>query len=237
MAKKNDKEYFSFDEALGDLRMEEEELKRLVSAGEIRAFREKDSMKFRASDIEAMRGEDDDDEEEDEDDFDIELTEEAEDGDDLELEEDLDLEDDLELGGDLDLGDDLDLEEDLETEDELDLEDADLLSGDDLLEEDDLDLDDESELGDGDIEEVDLEEDEADAAPAAKRGGAPSRKTLRSKREKAGDDQTAMEGVAVTAALVFKAVIMLLVLVVVMDTTLGRSTNGLSQFVMELFNN
>ena len=35
--------------------MEEEELKRLVSAGEIRAFRSKGQMKFRKEDIESLR--------------------------------------------------------------------------------------------------------------------------------------------------------------------------------------
>ncbi len=50
-------EFFSFDEALDELRLKEEELKRLVSEGEIRAFRKGDTMKLRRSDVEALRQE------------------------------------------------------------------------------------------------------------------------------------------------------------------------------------
>ena len=50
-------EYFSFDEALDELRLKEEELKRLVSEGEIRAFREGETMKLRQSDVKALRDE------------------------------------------------------------------------------------------------------------------------------------------------------------------------------------
>lgn len=48
-------EFFSFDEALERLEMSEAELKRLVSEGEIRAFRDKDRMKFKADDIQRFR--------------------------------------------------------------------------------------------------------------------------------------------------------------------------------------
>jgi len=48
-------EFYDFDKALNELKMEEEELKRLVSAGEIRAFRSKGQMKFRKEDIEKLR--------------------------------------------------------------------------------------------------------------------------------------------------------------------------------------
>lgn len=50
-------EFFSFDEALDELRLKEEELKRLVSEGEIRAFRKGETMKLRRSDVEALRQE------------------------------------------------------------------------------------------------------------------------------------------------------------------------------------
>ena len=50
-------DFFSFDEALSELRLKEEELKRLVSEGEIRAFREGDTMKLRRGDVEALRSE------------------------------------------------------------------------------------------------------------------------------------------------------------------------------------
>jgi hypothetical protein len=53
----SNEEFFSFDEALSELRLKEEELKRLVSEGEIRAFREGDTMKLRKGDVEALRDE------------------------------------------------------------------------------------------------------------------------------------------------------------------------------------
>jgi hypothetical protein len=52
-----EKEFFRFDEALHELRLKEEELRRLVSEGEIRAFREGDTMKLRRSDVENLRSE------------------------------------------------------------------------------------------------------------------------------------------------------------------------------------
>jgi excisionase family DNA binding protein len=50
-------DFFSFEEALEALRLKEEELKRLVSEGEIRAFREGETMKLRRRDVEALRSE------------------------------------------------------------------------------------------------------------------------------------------------------------------------------------
>jgi hypothetical protein len=50
-------DFFSFDEALDELRLKEEELKRLVSEGEIRAFRKGDTMKLRRADVENLRAE------------------------------------------------------------------------------------------------------------------------------------------------------------------------------------
>lgn len=50
-------EFISFDKALDDLRLKEEELKRLVSEGEIRAFRKGETMKLRQSDVDALRRE------------------------------------------------------------------------------------------------------------------------------------------------------------------------------------
>lgn len=55
MAEKD--QFYSFDEALKELRLKEEELKRLVSEGEIRAFREGDTMKLRRADVESLRSE------------------------------------------------------------------------------------------------------------------------------------------------------------------------------------
>jgi hypothetical protein len=47
-------EFYTFDEVLGRLDINEQKLKRLVSEGEIRAFREGDEMKFKKSDIESL---------------------------------------------------------------------------------------------------------------------------------------------------------------------------------------
>ena len=48
---------FSFQEALNELHLEEEELKRLVSEGEIRAFREGEDMRLRKEDVQSLRSE------------------------------------------------------------------------------------------------------------------------------------------------------------------------------------
>lgn len=53
MSEKND-DFLSFEKALRELKMRSEELKKLVSEGEIRAFRDGDSMKFRLEDIRAL---------------------------------------------------------------------------------------------------------------------------------------------------------------------------------------
>ncbi|HZN41028.1 MAG TPA: hypothetical protein VFD82_19635 [Planctomycetota bacterium] len=47
-------DFLSFEKALRELKMRSEELKKLVSEGEIRAFRDGDSMKFRKEDITAL---------------------------------------------------------------------------------------------------------------------------------------------------------------------------------------
>jgi excisionase family DNA binding protein len=50
---KND-DFLSFEKALRELKMRSEELKKLVSEGEIRAFRDGESMKFRRDDVQAL---------------------------------------------------------------------------------------------------------------------------------------------------------------------------------------
>lgn len=50
-------QFYSFEEALRELRLKEEELKRLVSEGEIRAFREGDTMRLRKADVENLKSE------------------------------------------------------------------------------------------------------------------------------------------------------------------------------------
>ena len=53
MSDKND-DFLSFEKALRELKLRSEELKKLVSEGEIRAYRDGDSMKFRRDDIAAL---------------------------------------------------------------------------------------------------------------------------------------------------------------------------------------
>jgi hypothetical protein len=48
-------DYFSFEDVLGELEMGEEELKRMVSEGELRAFRDENKMKFRRDDVENLK--------------------------------------------------------------------------------------------------------------------------------------------------------------------------------------
>lgn len=50
----NREKYCTFDEALEYLKISESKLERLVSEGDIRAFREKDQMKFMWSDVERI---------------------------------------------------------------------------------------------------------------------------------------------------------------------------------------
>ncbi len=52
-----EKEFLSFEEALRELRLKEEELKRLVSEGEIRAFRDGETVKLRRKDVDDLRSE------------------------------------------------------------------------------------------------------------------------------------------------------------------------------------
>lgn len=49
------KDFYSFSKVLGELSMQEDELKRLVSEGEIRAFRDQDTMKFKKEDVERFK--------------------------------------------------------------------------------------------------------------------------------------------------------------------------------------
>ena len=53
----SDSEFSSFDDALRKLELEEDDLKRLISAGEIRAFREGSKMRLRVEDVERVAGE------------------------------------------------------------------------------------------------------------------------------------------------------------------------------------
>ena len=57
MSRDDQTEFFSFEEALDRLRLKEEELKRLVSEGEIRAFRDGETMRLRRRDVDELRSE------------------------------------------------------------------------------------------------------------------------------------------------------------------------------------
>ncbi len=48
-------DYFSFEDVQNELHLDEDELKRMVSEGELRAFRDENKMKFRKDDVEGLR--------------------------------------------------------------------------------------------------------------------------------------------------------------------------------------
>ncbi|MEK7865035.1 MAG: helix-turn-helix domain-containing protein [Planctomycetota bacterium] len=48
-------DYFSFEDVQNELHLDEDELKRMVSEGELRAFRDENKMKFRKDDVESLR--------------------------------------------------------------------------------------------------------------------------------------------------------------------------------------
>ena len=50
----HNEDFISFERALRELKMQSEELKKLVSEGEIRAFRDGQSMKFKREDVEGL---------------------------------------------------------------------------------------------------------------------------------------------------------------------------------------
>jgi excisionase family DNA binding protein len=56
VAKSKSGEFYSFDEVLKQLNIDEGRLKRLVSEGEIRAFREGDAMRFKRTEIDNLAG-------------------------------------------------------------------------------------------------------------------------------------------------------------------------------------
>ena len=52
----SDSDFLSFENALDELSLEEDDLKRLISAGEIRAFREGSKMRLRTEDVTRVAG-------------------------------------------------------------------------------------------------------------------------------------------------------------------------------------
>ena len=59
----SNEDFVSFEKALRDLKLQSEQLKKMVSQGDIRAFRVGDSMQFRIEDVQALQTEDDGEEE------------------------------------------------------------------------------------------------------------------------------------------------------------------------------
>jgi excisionase family DNA binding protein len=56
VAKSKSGDFYTFDEVLKQLQIDENRLKRLVSEGEIRAFREGDQMRFKRTEIDSLAG-------------------------------------------------------------------------------------------------------------------------------------------------------------------------------------
>jgi hypothetical protein len=207
-----DKDYYSFDEVLKNLELEEDELKRLVSAGEIRAFRDKDTMRFKAEDIARLQG-------------------------DKGAEDDLAL-DDLEL----ELEDDLELEPEplaavADDEDTLVLEEAGGVE--ELLLEDEPTLDggvEELDLGGAPDEPAAAPGARSargrTAAPAAAASGAPARRTGRAAPE---STEELSDSVGTLAMLVIGIVLLLLANFLIFDAVTGRASNPLSQAVANMF--
>jgi hypothetical protein len=135
-------EYLSFEKVLRELQIDQDELKRLVSAGEIKAYREADQMRFKPEDIEKLK-------------------DKSSDPDVIEL---LDAEEDLGGGGEPTLEmegaevaeelsfDDVDFDDDLAVDDAG--EDTEVVTEDP----EDLDMAEEVDLGSMDLEDEDLAE-------------------------------------------------------------------------------
>ncbi len=167
-----EKEFFSFDEALHELRLKEEELKRLVSEGEIRAFRDGETMKLRRTDVETLRSE-------------------------LSGGEVVDL---GEAGEELVFEDDTDLDAGMATEE---ISEADTILDDDV-----------EEVGELELEEEDLEIEEA---PSSRRTS-----TVSSTRAVQSEEET--EGMGLRAAMILTSLLMLITIPVCIAAASGNIT-------------
>lgn len=189
-------DYLSFEKVLRELKIEEEELKRLVSAGEIKAYREADKkMQFKPEDVEKLR----------------EIR--SADPDVIEL---LDSADDLDIDGEptVDLGG-------TETTEELSFDDVDF--GDDLgLDET---SDDDDALFDGDAEEAEEEElelgsldlDDQDLESQAADMGTPSARIRKSKIAGIAEEEEEAEPQWVIGLMAASTLILLIGIFVMMD--------------------
>lgn len=203
-------DYYSFDEVLNDLKLEEDELKRLVSAGEIRAFRDKNTMRFKAEDIARLRAQKVAPQ-------DVEL-------DDLELE----LEDDTELGASAvtDAGvsaETLDLGE-ISASEELVLEEASPTG--EIID-----------LGDGGLEAAPAEP-QAGRAPAARRDKRAAKdKPAKAAKAEAPPEpvETITEGGAMLVLMMAGALILIVASFLVLDVAVGHPSSALTRAVAGMF--
>ncbi|HVQ24360.1 MAG TPA: hypothetical protein VMV01_04250 [Planctomycetota bacterium] len=200
-----DRDYYSFDEVLNDLKLEEDELKRLVSAGEIRAFRDKNTMRFKAEDVARLRGARGTPE-------DLEL-------DDLELE----LEDAVAAEPVADLGSETTIESidlgDAPASEELVLEES-SVSGEVI------------EIG-GDAETAPEVIEVAPARPARPAGGA--RKAAKAAAAPAEPVEAITEGGAMLALMMVGAVLLIVANFLVLDAAVGRASSAVTRAVANWF--
>ncbi|MBU0753617.1 MAG: hypothetical protein KJ645_00655 [Planctomycetes bacterium] len=192
-------DYLSFERVLRELQIEEEELKRLVSAGEIKAYREADKvMQFKPEDVEKLKGS------------------RSSDADVIEL---LDAED-LESDGEptLDIGS-------TETAEELSFDEVDF--GGDLGDDDlglDSSTDDEVTVGaveaaadeeDVDLGSLELEEEALDGYDTG--SGSPSTRIRKSKIAGIAEEEEVLEPQWVVGLMAFSALVLLIGIFVMMD--------------------
>jgi len=200
-----DRDYYSFDEVLNDLKLEEDELKRLVSAGEIRAFRDKNTMRFKAEDVARLRGARGTPE-------DLEL-------DDLELE----LEDAVAAEPVAELGSETTIESidlgDAPASEELVLEES-SVSGEVI------------EIG-GDAETAPEVIEVAPARPARPAGGA--RKAAKAAAAPAEPVEAITEGGAMLALMMVGAVLLIVANFLVLDAAVGRASSAVTRAVANWF--
>ncbi len=200
-----DKDYLSFDEVMKNLKLEEDELKRLVSAGEIRAFRDKNTMRFKAEDVRR-------------------LSKAPAADDDLELDTlDLELDDELTLDAPAEEDAVLELDEPaelvLEGEDAT-VEELDLGGGDEL----ELEPEESAPAAGG-------RRGKRAAAATAEAAPTTSRRSARAGAEA----EPMSEGAGVVTLLVLGLLVLLIANFVLLDAVTGSASNALSRAVANMF--
>jgi hypothetical protein len=188
--------YLSFEKVLKELQIEEDELKRLVSAGEIKAFREEDEMKFNLDEVRKLKSK-------------------PSDPDVIEL---LDADEDLEASSEptMDL-ESAELTEELSFDDDDDSA-TELAGGEDEFLSDDLDVEEEVELGSIDLEEEDLLQD---AAAPSRRAARDKALVRRSKIAGVTEEEEEAEPQWALGLLIASAVLLILGTIVMMDIASG----------------